>query len=173
MNVFPSTSITRAPAACAMKCGDPPTAAKARTGEFTPPGNRLFAWAKSVLDLRGFLTRPRRRLRRTRRPVRSGPALRNLMAEHDAGPDARALALVEHDLAVDNHGVDADGILKWILEGRAIGDGSRVEQHEIGGLARRDRSTIAEAEDRRWKRRHLADRLLEREHLLLAHVASE
>src|SRR6516225_7027779 len=41
----PSTSHTRLPLARAMKRGVPPTARKARTGEFTPPG--VVCWARS------------------------------------------------------------------------------------------------------------------------------
>ena len=36
----------------AMKCGVPPTALKARTGEFTPPGRIVTARAKSFADFR-------------------------------------------------------------------------------------------------------------------------
>ena len=54
MNVLPSISVMRAPAARAMKCGEPPTALKARTGELTPPGRTVTARAKSFWDFVGF-----------------------------------------------------------------------------------------------------------------------
>ena len=47
---FPSTSVSHAPFASRMKRGVPPTALKARTGEFTPPGVTAFARAKSASD---------------------------------------------------------------------------------------------------------------------------
>jgi hypothetical protein len=43
----------RAPAPREMKWGDPPTALKARTGEFTPPGVTLTARANSFCDFLG------------------------------------------------------------------------------------------------------------------------
>src|SRR5687768_16828108 len=60
MNELPSTSKMRAPDARAMKSGEPPTALKARTGEFTPPGVTRFARSKSFDDLRGLFTFTRR-----------------------------------------------------------------------------------------------------------------
>src|SRR5438477_10792133 len=51
MYSWPSTSQTRAPLARSTKNGCPPTARKARTGEFTPPGIYLSASAKSCSDL--------------------------------------------------------------------------------------------------------------------------
>src|SRR5512134_39840 len=50
MKVFPSTSVTVAPCALAMKRGVPPTERKARTGEFTPPGITFFAARNSFFD---------------------------------------------------------------------------------------------------------------------------
>src|SRR5438034_7842262 len=47
MYSFPSTSQTFAPSACATKNGAPSTLRNARTGEFTPPGIRFSAAAKS------------------------------------------------------------------------------------------------------------------------------
>src|SRR5512134_1072447 len=51
MKVFPSTSRTVAPFARSMNSGVPPTDRKARTGEFTPPGIRVFASANSLLEV--------------------------------------------------------------------------------------------------------------------------
>lgn len=50
MKVFPSTSVTVAPFALAMKSGVPPTDRKARTGEFTPPGMIFVAARNSFRD---------------------------------------------------------------------------------------------------------------------------
>jgi hypothetical protein len=47
----PSASRTRAPRADATKKGSPPTDAKERTGELTPPGIRAFARRKSAAEL--------------------------------------------------------------------------------------------------------------------------
>src|SRR5437762_9041792 len=45
-----SASKTREPCPCSMNGGVPPTAPKARTGEFTPPGMISFARWKSASD---------------------------------------------------------------------------------------------------------------------------
>src|SRR5260370_953055 len=50
MYSLPSTSQTRAPRAFSAKNGCPPTARKARTGEFTPPGMCCNAWANNFSD---------------------------------------------------------------------------------------------------------------------------
>src|SRR5712664_3058686 len=50
MYSLPSTSQTRAPRAFSTKNGCPPTARKARTGEFTPPGMYCNAWVNSFSD---------------------------------------------------------------------------------------------------------------------------
>ena len=58
---LPSTSVSRAPAAERMKRGVPPTAEKARTGEFTPPGVTRRARSMSALEAsvgRGGVTPP-------------------------------------------------------------------------------------------------------------------
>ena len=47
---LPSTSVSQAPRAEAMKRGVPPTASNARTGEFTPPGVTARARPKSSSD---------------------------------------------------------------------------------------------------------------------------
>src|SRR5438067_3743117 len=51
MSRLPSTSTRYDPSPRAMKSGSPPTARKARTGLFTPPGKRFFARASSRCDL--------------------------------------------------------------------------------------------------------------------------
>src|SRR3954469_5999239 len=50
----PSTSVSRAPAAERMKRGVPPTARKARTGEFTPPAVTAHARANRASDRSGL-----------------------------------------------------------------------------------------------------------------------
>ena len=59
---WPSASQMRAPSALRMKRGVPPTALNARTGEFTPPGIRRCARAKSSSDwvMRGIVSEPRK-----------------------------------------------------------------------------------------------------------------
>ncbi|GAB3789929.1 hypothetical protein GCM10027601_32440 [Nocardioides ungokensis] len=47
---MPSTSVSQAPRAERMKRGVPPTALKARTGEFTPPGVTARARSKREAD---------------------------------------------------------------------------------------------------------------------------
>src|SRR6476661_8577837 len=54
MNVLPSTSVSRAPAARLMNSGEPPTDLKARTGLSTPPGRMALARAKSFWEVTGF-----------------------------------------------------------------------------------------------------------------------
>jgi hypothetical protein len=50
MNLFPSSSQTVDPFPLAKNKGVPPTLLKARTGEFTPPGNKVDDSSKSRLD---------------------------------------------------------------------------------------------------------------------------
>src|SRR5436309_2473647 len=50
MSRLPSRSTRYEPSPRAMKSGSPPTARKARTGLFTPPGKRFFARASSRCD---------------------------------------------------------------------------------------------------------------------------
>src|SRR6266404_2918189 len=50
MYSLPSTSHIFEPSARVTKNGSPPTFRKARTGEFTPPGMRFCARAKSLED---------------------------------------------------------------------------------------------------------------------------
>ena len=50
MSSSPSTVVSLAPSALAVKNGLPPTERKALTGEFTPPGMHRMARAKSSED---------------------------------------------------------------------------------------------------------------------------
>src|SRR6266480_2215482 len=54
MYELPSSSWRRAFSPLAMKTGSPPTPRKARTGEFTPPGNSDFARSNSRRDFSIF-----------------------------------------------------------------------------------------------------------------------
>src|SRR5947209_3993079 len=54
MYSLPSTSQIRAPSARSTKNGSRPNPRKARTGEFTPPGMRCNAWAKSWDESEGM-----------------------------------------------------------------------------------------------------------------------
>ena len=201
MKVLPSTSVTRAPDARAMKCGEPPTAAKARTGEFTPPGKSVCALAKSVADLRAGFTNanpsihlcpesqrragpsaiPFSKLFERHAPLRanfkrSPDCLRRKSSDPVRERPCRLLpgrlAVVENDLAVDDDGVDADGILKRIVEGGVVGDrpGSNITRSAALPASSVPRSAN---ENARRQRRHLSNRLNERNHRLLAHVSSQ
>src|SRR3954464_9633269 len=86
-------------------------------------------------------------------------ALGNLLAraERLARADGAALSLPNGKDAVDQHRGDSRWILKWILEGRAIGDALRIEDHHIARETPRELPAIAEANARRTQRRHLPD----------------
>ena len=53
------------------------------------------------------------------------------------------LPVVDHSDAVDDHRLDAVGILVWIVVGGLVGNHIRVKYDEIGGLALGDSATIA------------------------------
>src|SRR5260370_23104652 len=94
-------------------------------------------------------------------------------ADHGSGTLPRVTAVVEHDAAVDDDRVDADRVLKWIGEGRAVSDRCRIEDHQIGGETRCDHAAIGEMQLRRGQAAHLVDRLLERDDVLLSDVLAE
>src|SRR5215813_7871603 len=92
-----------------------------------------------------------------------------LAQQHPSRQRSGRLPLRPHRLAVDGDPDDSLGELPRLLEGRAVDHRRRVEEHEVGLHPGRDLSAIREAHAARRQRRHLADRLLEREELLLAH----
>src|SRR4029079_9633685 len=81
-------------------------------------------------------------------------------------------ARFEHDLPVDPHRAHADRLRLRRLERRAIRDAIRIEQHEVGEEAGLQRAALRDPDILRRERRHLADRFLEREEVLIAHVRS-
>ena len=68
---------------------------------------------------------------------------------------------------------DAFGVLVRPLERREVADRRRIEDRDVGLHPFAQDAAIGEADPLRGKRRHLADRVLERDHLQLPHVAAE
>src|SRR5262249_44278851 len=101
------------------------------------------------------------------------PRRRTAPADDDARAFARVAAVVENDAAVDDDGVDADGILKGIGECGAVGHRRGVEDDEIGREPFLDQAAIAEAQLGRGEAAHLVHGLLQRDHVLLAHILAE
>ena len=60
-----------------------------------------------------------------------------------------------------------------IVEGRMVGDGVRIEDHDIGVAAGVETPAILQLEVLRRQARHTANRILERGDFLIAHVAAE
>ena len=56
MNSLPSTSVMRHPSALRTNSGSQPTERQARTGELTPPGMRVLAWANRRADWSVFIS---------------------------------------------------------------------------------------------------------------------
>ena len=93
--------------------------------------------------------------------------------EMPPGPRARVLAGLDDRHAVHEHLVDALDVGERVLERRAVGEAVEVEHDEVGRHARPQLAAIGEAEVLRGHRRHLADRLLERQRPDLADVVRE
>ena len=85
----------------------------------------------------------------------------------------RVLAAIEHDRPVDDHVLDAGGVLVRLLERGVIDDTRRVEDRDVGPQAGTQQAAIELADLGGVRRRHLAHGLLEPEHPGLAHVAAE
>ena len=82
-------------------------------------------------------------------------------------------AVAHRDHAVDDDGVDSHRILVRLLERRGVGDGFRVEDHDIGEVAFDEPSPIGNLHLRRRQTGHLPNRFRQRERLLLANVAAK
>ena len=54
INSLPSASHSLQPSPLSINMGVPPTDLNARTGEFTPPGNKVFAFSKSDFEFSRF-----------------------------------------------------------------------------------------------------------------------
>ena len=78
-----------------------------------------------------------------------------MSAEQAAGPGTGVLPLIDHDDAIDDHHLDAVGVLVRIVKAGAVGNRLGVEQDEIGGVAGRDRTAIHQAERRGRTAGHL------------------
>src|SRR6185503_4789343 len=93
--------------------------------------------------------------------------------EHAAWPRRGHRALLEDDLAIDDHGADPGGVAVRLLERRGVGDAGGVEHRNVGLHALLEHAAVGKAEALRRKRRHLLYRGLERQQLQLADVAPE
>src|SRR5438067_1795125 len=82
-------------------------------------------------------------------------------------------SVAQLDDAVDEDEPNAVGQLRGILVRRTIDDRSRIEYGDVGGHARCKVAAIDHADRVGRQRGHLANRVFPREHVLLAHVASE
>src|SRR5580765_3974955 len=87
------------------------------------------------------------------------------------GPGVLAIAH-GHD-AVDDDRVDPDRILVWLFVRRGVGDGLRSEDDDIAEEAFLERAAVRDLHLRCGEARHLANRLGQREHLLVTYVVTE
>ena len=65
------------------------------------------------------------------------------------------------------------GIALRLLERVRLADRRRIEDRDVGGKPFANLAAIAQAENLRRQRRHLANGVFERQHLLVAHVVAE
>src|SRR4051812_8895996 len=86
---------------------------------------------------------------------------------------ARALAAVEHQLAVDHHVGDALRIGEGLLERGRVPHGGGIEHHQIGLHPRPDQPPVLDPQAPRRQRGHLPHRLLHREEVLVARVVPQ
>ena len=86
---------------------------------------------------------------------------------------AGVLAVVDDDGAVDEHVLDAPRVVVRIVDRRDLVETVVVEHDHVGRVARPQKSSVPEAEVGGRHARHLADRLLEAERAVLAHVMGE
>ena len=93
--------------------------------------------------------------------------------KHMARLRAGVLAPRDHDHAVHDHIGNPDRVLRGVLEGGLVHDRVGVEDGYVGAHAWPEHPAIGEARDLGGKRRHLADRVGQRQHFLLAHVDTE
>src|SRR3954469_2393083 len=138
--------------------------------------NLAAYWSATSVCRRGQRTYARRCRREPQRDLKSIRRPRRPVAwakERAAGMRAGVAAAFDGDAAVDDHDVDADGILLRLLERAVVGDGLRIEDDDIGEEAFFDRAAIGELHLRRRAAGHLADRIRQLEHVLVADVAAE
>src|SRR3954452_5775694 len=96
-----------------------------------------------------------------------------MSAEQAAGPGTGVLPLIDHDDAIDDHHVDAVGVLVRIVKAGAVGNRLGVEKDKIGGTADSDRAAVREAKRRGRAAGHLVDRLWQAEKIEIPGIMSE
>src|SRR5262245_29181308 len=104
------------------------------------------------------------------------PSLRLLVSRPVQGsprPRARVFSSLHHDLAIDEYVLNAGGVLVRFLKSRVVGHAFGIEHGNVGEEAGAEQSAVGDAEPLRGRVRHFANRLFERNCLLLAHVTSE
>src|SRR5215470_773602 len=94
-------------------------------------------------------------------------------SQNPPGFRAAVTSLLDHDLAVDDHVIDSGGVLLRLLEGRAVGDGLLVKDHDVGGHSGPQQAAIPQLESLRGQRTHLADGFFQPDQPLLADVNAE
>ena len=94
-------------------------------------------------------------------------------AQHAAGRIAGVGATIDDRTTADDDVLHAGREPVRIVERRAVRDGGGVECNQIRPRTRSDDAEVLAPQSGSGQRRHLADRLLEREHPQLAHVAAE
>jgi len=73
--------------------------------------------------------------------------------------------VAQHLHAVHPHVSHAGRQLVRLLGRRDVDDGLRIEHHHVREHALAQQAAVAETQSQRHARRHLADRILEREHM--------
>src|SRR5215208_3494238 len=96
-----------------------------------------------------------------------------MSAEQAAGPGTGVLPLIDHDDAIDDHHLDAFGVLVRIVKAGAVGNRLGVEQDEIGSVADGDRTAFRKAGRRGRAAGHLADGSRQAEKAEIAGVMSQ
>src|SRR6266511_5238330 len=105
------------------------------------------------------------------RALRARPTA--LAREDAAGRDRVEARAVHHDPAIDDHVGNAGRMAMRIGEGGLVTDGLRVEEREIGGIARLEEPAAPETQLGGGHARHLVDGLLPRQQPALAAVNAE
>src|SRR5262245_10475802 len=90
-----------------------------------------------------------------------------------ARPCSRHHSVLEYNLSVDEDRGHTLRVLVWLLEGRHIADGFRIEDDDVGFHSRTENAAIGKPDALCRVRGHLANRVFERENLDVAHVSAE